>query len=165
MAVSSQDPESSATEGCFYALNEPVRRPLHLRVVVIILRNLFFSEGGNLIHITHLRSTALKDSAAVLTTLKDRGRNLSIAARIPSEPKSISERNLRPTLNKASLGHGWNQSVVGMEEIGNSDSMTHCAERGTYKEHEVQVRSMTHTPGMTHVRVAHVYTRRYLKGQ
>lgn len=59
---------------------------------------------------THLRSALLNASAAVLTTLKDKGRNLSIAARIPSEPKSISERNFRPTLKSASRGHGWNQS-------------------------------------------------------
>lgn len=33
-----------------------------------------------------------------------------MAARIPSEPKSISDRNFRPTLKRASRGQGWNQS-------------------------------------------------------
>lgn len=64
---------------------------------------------------------ALNDSAAVLTTLKESGRNFSMAARIPSEPKSISERNLRPTLNKASRGHGWNQSNANRTDAGGTD--------------------------------------------
>ena len=68
------------------------------------------ANNSKLHTVTHLRSTVLKDSAAVFTTLKDNGRNFSMAARIPSEPKSISERNLRPTLKRASRGQGWNQS-------------------------------------------------------
>lgn len=66
----------------------------------------------------HLRSALLKASAAVLTTLKDNGRNLSMAPRIPSEPRSISERNFRPTLKRASRGHGWNQSGVSRASKG-----------------------------------------------
>lgn len=44
-----------------------------------------------------------------------------MAARIPSEPKSISERNFRPTLNKASRGQGWNQSNANRAKGGSAD--------------------------------------------
>lgn len=70
---------------------------------------------------SHLLSTALNDSAAVLTTLKESGRNFSMAARIPSEPNSISERNFLPTLNKASRGQGWNQSNANRTERGSAN--------------------------------------------
>ena len=55
-------------------------------------------------------STRLNTTASLLTSVKEKGRKRSIESR--TSPKSTSAMNLLPTLNSASKGQGWNQSMT-----------------------------------------------------
>jgi hypothetical protein len=57
--------------------------------------------------IIHLNSFATE-----FTCVNEYGKKFSIAVRIPCDPRSTLAMNRLPTLNNASYGHGWNQSMT-----------------------------------------------------